>query len=49
MNTINFIFMEVLDQKKEKGEEVGFKLYDFELFADTYLQTNKLNYSRPSH
>nr|MDO8079260.1 hypothetical protein [Candidatus Freyarchaeota archaeon] len=30
-------FKRVLDQKKEKGEEVGFKLYDFyELFADAY-------------
>jgi hypothetical protein len=30
-------FKRVLDQKKEKGEEVSFKLYDFyELFADAY-------------
>nr|MDO8079263.1 fumarate reductase (CoM/CoB) subunit TfrB [Candidatus Freyarchaeota archaeon] len=30
-------FKKVLDQKKERGEEVGFKLYDFyELFSDAY-------------
>ena len=30
-------FKKVLDQKRERGEEVGFKLYDFyELFADAY-------------
>jgi fumarate reductase (CoM/CoB) subunit B len=34
-------FKKVLDQKKEKGDEVRFKLYDFyELFADAYKPTN---------